>query len=67
MDAVIINFEKLKQEHSEYMLLQKQQLIFECQQEISKTEEQIQLLISQINELQSNIDFNTRLIAKMKQ
>ena len=67
VDAVIINFEKLKQEHSEYLSLQKKQLIFECQQEISKTEEQIQLLIAQINELQSNIDFNARLIAKMKQ
>ena len=65
MDTVIINFEKFKEEHAAHLLAQKEQLIFECQQEIIKTEEQIQFLVSQINELQTNIDFNQRLIAKI--
>lgn len=65
MDAVIINFEKLKEEHAAHLLAQKEQLIFECQQEIIRTEQQIQFLVSQINDLQSNIDFNQKLIAKI--
>lgn len=65
MDAVIINFDKLKQEHAIRQTSKKQQLIFECQQEIIRTEEQIRSLVIQINELQSNIDLNYRLIAKM--
>lgn len=65
MDTLIINFDKLKQKYLSQKLEKKEQLICECQQEILRTEEQIRLLITQINELQSNIDFNNRLITKI--
>ena len=65
MDAVIINFEKLKEEHTKFINAQKQQIILECQQEIEQNEAQIRALVIQINQLQANIDLNTQLMAKI--
>ena len=67
MDQVIINFEKLKQEHEKNIYLQKEQLIQDCKNEINQSKEKINFLILQINELQENIDFNTKLIEKIEQ
>lgn len=67
MDSVIINFEKLKQEHEKNIYLQKEQLIQDCKNEINQSKEKINFLILQINELQENIDFNTKLIEKIEQ
>jgi hypothetical protein len=65
MDAVIINFEKLKEEHNIMLNSKKQQIILECQQEIEQNEAQIRSLVIQINQLQANIDLNMQLIAKI--
>lgn len=65
MDAVIINFEKLKEEHNILLDSKKQQIIFECQQEIEQNEAQIRSLVIQINQLQANIDLNMKLLAKI--
>ena len=65
MKTIIFNFEKLKEEHLSQKNTQKKQLIFECQQEILQTEEQIRNLITQINQLQSNIDMNYKIIAQI--
>lgn len=67
MDSVIINFEKLKQEHLFNKLAQKEQLLYDCQQEILENEAQIRSLIIEINRLQANIDFNIKLMNKIKQ
>ncbi len=67
MDSVIINFEKLKQEYERNICLQKEQLIQDCKNEINQNEEQIHALVLQINQLQENIDFNTKLIEKLEQ
>ena len=65
MDAVIINFEKLKEEHNILLNTQKQQIILECQQEIEQNEAQIRSLVVQINQLQANINLNMQLLAKL--
>ncbi len=65
MATIIFNFEKLKEEYWLQKSTQKKQLIFECQQEILQTEEQIRDLITQINQLQSNIDMNYKIIAQI--
>ena len=65
METVILNFEKLKEEYLLQKSNQKKQLVFECQQEILQTEEQIRNLIIQINQLQSNIDMNYKIIAQI--
>ena len=62
MDAIIFNFENLKQEHYKKRQYQKEQIIFECRQEIFKAEERIKELAIQINQLQNNIDLNLQLI-----
>ncbi|MBQ8677472.1 MAG: hypothetical protein IJ529_03260 [Alphaproteobacteria bacterium] len=65
MDAIIFNFEKLKEEHNLLRNEQKQQILLECQHEIKQNEEQIRSLVIQINQLQANIDLNMQLIAKI--
>jgi len=65
MDAVIINFEKIREEHIQQRIMQKEKLISDCQKEISESEDKIQGLYSEIAELQSVIDFNYRLISKI--
>ncbi len=65
MATIIFNFEKLKEEYWLQKSTQKKQLIFEYQQEILQTEEQIRDLITQINQLQSNIDMNYKIIAQI--
>ena len=67
MDAVIFNFDKLKEEYLKRQTAQKEQLLFEYRREILQTEEQIRQLVIQINELQSNIDFNYKLISRIKE
>lgn len=62
MDAIIFNFEHLKQTYQQKKLHQKEQIIFEYQQEIIKNEELIRELSIQINQLQNNIDLNLQLI-----
>lgn len=65
MNAVVFSFEQLQQEHNKKIQAQKEQLIFECKRDIINAEEHIKILVQQINELQSNIDLNYRLIAKI--
>lgn len=65
MNAIILDFETRRQEYRQKILAQKEQLIFECRQDILNTEEQIRYLAQQINELQANIELNYRLIAKI--
>lgn len=67
MTAVIFDFNRHKQKIFEQKQAQKEQIIFECQQDILNTEEQIRLLSQQINALQSEIEINYRLIAKISQ
>ena len=67
MDAVIINFERFRQEHLKSQQIKRDQIILECQQEISNNEEQIKSLVIQINQLQANIDFNLQLISRLNQ
>ena len=67
MDAIIFNFDKLKQEYLKRQTAQKEELLFEYRREIIQTEEQIRRLVIQINELQSNIDFNYKLISRIKE
>ena len=62
MDSLIINFEKLREEHLAKQTEQKEKLLWECQQEIRQNEEQIRSLVIQINQLQANIDMNLQLI-----
>lgn len=62
MDSLIINFEKLREEHLARQNLQREKLLWECQQEIRQNEEQIRSLVIQINQLQANIDMNVQLI-----
>ena len=61
-DSLIINFEKLREEHLARQNLQREKLLWECQQEIRQNEEQIRSLVIQINQLQANIDMNVQLI-----
>ena len=65
MTAIIFDFNKLQQEHNKRALAKKEQLIFDCKRDIINSEEQIRFLAQQINDLQSNIDMNYRLISKI--
>ena len=65
MNAVVVNFESLQQEHNKKIQAKKEQLIFECKRDIINAEEHIKMLAQQIQELQTNIDLNYRLIAKI--
>jgi len=65
MNAIVFNFNQLQQEHNKRNQAKKEQLIFECRKDIISSEEQIKILAQQINDLQSNIDLNYRLIAKI--
>ena len=65
MDAVIFNFEKLKQEYNQRIYIQKKELILECQQQIMQDEEKIRILATQIEDLQTNINLNYRLLSKI--
>ena len=67
MDAVIFNFENLRQAHLLKKRSQKEQLIQEYQSEIQYNEAQIRSLVIQINQLQSNIDLNLRLLDQLNQ
>ena len=65
MNAIIFDFEANRQEYRQKLLAQKEQLIFECRQDILNTEEQIRYLAQQISNLQSDIELNYRLIDKI--
>lgn len=65
MDAVIFNFENLRQAHLLRKNSEKEQFVRECQSEIQHNEAQIRSLVIQINQLQSNIDFNLRLLDQL--
>lgn len=65
MDAVIFNFENLRQAHLLKRHSQKEKLIQEFQSEIRYNEAQIRSLVIQINQLQSNIDLNLRLLDQL--
>ena len=67
MDAVIFNFENLRQTHLLKKHSKREQLIQECQLEIKYNEAQIRSLVIQINQLQSNIDLNLRLLDQLNQ
>ena len=67
MTAIIFDFNRHKQKIFEQKQSQKEQIIFECQQDILNTEEQIRLLSQQIIALRSEIENNYRLIAKINQ
>ena len=62
MDAIIFSFENLRQTYYQKRQSQKEKLLFECQQEILKGEEQIRELTIQINQIQTNINLNLQLI-----
>jgi len=65
MSAIVVNFDTLQLEHNKKIQAKKEQLIFECKRDIINAEEHIKILAQQIHELQSNIDLNYRLIAKI--
>ena len=67
VDAVIFDFENLRQAHLLEKKSQREKLVYEYQQEIRFNEAQIRDLVIQINQLQSNIDLNLHLIDKLKQ
>ena len=67
MSAIIFDFNRHKQKIFEQKQSQKEQIIFECQQDILNTEEQIRLLSQQIIALRAEIENNYRLIAKINQ
>jgi hypothetical protein len=67
MSAIIINFENQKQELRVKKIIQIEKLVNEYKQENSIYEQQIRDLVEQINQLQTNINFNTQLINKISQ